>query len=151
MVLANSDGISPVQPFSGYSPRSSSCPYGTLTLYGGPSQTLQVRFQSITAVLLPRNSLNCYGLGSSPFARHYLRNHYYFLFLRVLRCFSSPGWPPCGCYIFNIAGCPIRISADHIVCANPRSFSQLITSFFASGSQGIPHTPLITSDERSFA
>ena len=33
------------------------------------------------------------GLGSSAFARHYLRNHCYFLFLRVIRCFSSPGSP----------------------------------------------------------
>ena len=33
------------------------------------------------------------GLGSCAFARHYLRNHCYFLFLRVLRCFSSPGSP----------------------------------------------------------
>ena len=32
-----------------------------------------------------------FGLGCSPFARHYLGNHYCFLFLRVLRCFSSPG------------------------------------------------------------
>ena len=31
------------------------------------------------------------GLGSSAFARHYLRNHYCFLFLRLLRCFNSPG------------------------------------------------------------
>ena len=31
------------------------------------------------------------GLGCSAFARHYLRNHYCFLFLRVLRCFTSPG------------------------------------------------------------
>ena len=31
------------------------------------------------------------GLGSSDFARHYSRNRSYFLFLRVLRCFSSPG------------------------------------------------------------
>ena len=31
-----------------------------------------------------------FGLGSSAFARHYLRNHCYFLFLQVLRCFSSP-------------------------------------------------------------
>ena len=29
------------------------------------------------------------GLGSSPVARHYWGNHYYFLFLEVLRCFSS--------------------------------------------------------------
>ena len=33
------------------------------------------------------------GLGCCAFARHYLRNHCCFLFLRVLRCFSSPGWP----------------------------------------------------------
>ena len=45
-------------------------------------------------------------------------------------------------YVFNIVGCPIRISADQSMCARPRSFSQLITSFFASESLGIPHTPL---------
>ena len=32
------------------------------------------------------------GLGCSPFARRYLGNRGCFLFLRVLRCFSSPGW-----------------------------------------------------------
>ena len=41
-------------------------------------------------------------------------------------------------------GCPIRISADQFVCANPRSFSQLITSFIASESLGIPHTLLFS-------
>ena len=45
-------------------------------------------------------------------------------------------------YVFNIVGCPIQVSTDQFVCANPRSFSQLITSFFASESLGIPHTPL---------
>ena len=34
------------------------------------------------------------GLGSSPFARRYLGNRVFFLFLRVLRCFSSPGCLP---------------------------------------------------------
>ena len=33
------------------------------------------------------------GLGCSPVARHYWGNHCCFLFLRVLRCFSSPRWP----------------------------------------------------------
>ena len=47
-----------------------------------------------------------------------------------------------GYYIFNIVGFPIRKSADQIVCANPRSLSQLITSFIASESLGIPHTLL---------
>ena len=49
-----------------------------------------------------------------------------------------------GYYIFNIVGCPIRISADQIICADPRSFSQLITSFIASETLGIPHTPLFS-------
>ena len=34
------------------------------------------------------------GLGSSGFARRYFRNRCFFLFLRLLRCFSSPGSPP---------------------------------------------------------
>ena len=32
-------------------------------------------------------------MGSSAFARHYLRNHFCFLLLGVLRCFSSPRSP----------------------------------------------------------
>ena len=34
------------------------------------------------------------GLASFHFARRYLRNRVFFLFLRVLRCISSPGSPP---------------------------------------------------------
>ena len=51
------------------------------------------RRSSDTAVLQPQNGRNRSGLGCSPFARHYWGNHYYFLFLRVLRCFSSPRLP----------------------------------------------------------
>ena len=41
-----------------------------------------------------RNAVSCTaGLGSSPFARRYLGNRGCFLFLGVLRCFSSPGVP----------------------------------------------------------
>ncbi len=43
-----------------------------------------------------------------------------------------------------VPGFPIQISADQFVFANPRSFSQLITSFFASESLGIPCVPLVT-------
>ena len=45
-------------------------------------------------VLQPHVCRNNHGLGSSLFARHYLGNHYCFLFLWVIRCFSSPGLPP---------------------------------------------------------
>ena len=34
------------------------------------------------------------GLGSAGFARRYFRHRFFFLFLRLLRCFSSPGSPP---------------------------------------------------------
>ena len=40
-------------------------------------------------VLQPRSCRNMNGLGYSPFARHYWGNHCYFLFLQVLRCFTS--------------------------------------------------------------
>ena len=42
--------------------------------------------------------ITTYGLGCSPFARHYLGNRVFFLFLRVLRCFSSPGALPATMY-----------------------------------------------------
>jgi hypothetical protein len=43
-----------------------------------------------------------------------------------------------------VLGCPIRKSPDQQSFAPPRSLSQLITSFFASESQGILRTPLLT-------
>ena len=39
------------------------------------------------------------GLGSSRFARRYSGNRVFFLFLRVLRCFSSPGCLLCTYFI----------------------------------------------------
>ena len=41
-----------------------------------------------------------------------------------------------------LVGCPIRISTDQRLFAPPRSFSQLITSFFALQSLGILRMPL---------
>ena len=43
-----------------------------------------------------------------------------------------------------VLGCPIRKSPDQQSFAPPRSLSQLITSFFASESQGILRTPFLT-------
>src|SRR3982750_1944328 len=62
-----------------------------------------------------------FGLGYSHFARHYSGNHYCFLFLPLLRCFSSRGWLSFEYYTFSIVGCPIRRSGDVIlVCSSPR-------------------------------
>ena len=45
---------------------------------------------------------------------------------------------------FKWLGFPIRKSTDLFIFADPRSLSQLITSFIASESQGIPRVPFLT-------
>ena len=55
----------------------------------------------------------------------------YFLFLRVLRCFSSPRWRRSWTGKPGGLGCPIRKSTGQGPFAPRRGFSQLITSFIA--------------------
>ena len=57
----------------------------------GLSSSILLQSDVSFAVLTPECSHS--GLGSSAFARRYFRNHFCFLFLRLLRCFSSPGSP----------------------------------------------------------
>ena len=93
--------------------------------------------------------LHLLGLGSSPFARRYLGNHCCFLFLGVLRCFSSPGAPPypmCSgmdAWVLTQAGSPIRVSPDQRLFAATRGFSQLTTPFVGPKRQGIHRVPLV--------
>ena len=88
------------------------------------------------------------GLGSFAFARRYLRNHCCFLFLRVLRCFTSPGVALGGygltprALVSLLVGCPIRRSTDQSVLAAPRGLSQLAASFVALRCQGIRRMPV---------
>ena len=72
-------------------------------------------------VLQPRRRRDAAGLGSSAFARHYLRNHVCFLLLRVLRCFSSPRsphhWMVAG---LRPAGLPhSEIPGSRVICTYP--------------------------------
>ena len=48
------------------------------------------------------------GLGSFHFARRYFGNRVFFLFLRVLRCFSSPGSPHAPMYSVHADGGMLR-------------------------------------------
>ena len=64
-------------------------PTGRSPSSAGLSRSFPVAFISFSAVLTPR--CTHHGLGSSHFARRYFGNHGCFLFLRLLRCFSSPG------------------------------------------------------------
>ena len=92
MVLPTSHKVSRVSWYSGYCrclPLSNT--RLSLSLAGFPKTFLLASnslMQSITLQCTHRS------LGSFPFARRYSGNRCFFLFLRVLRCFSSPGSPP---------------------------------------------------------
>ena len=62
----------------------------SLSLAGFP-KTILLAFSSLMQSITPR--CTHHGLGSFPFARRYSGNRCFFLFLRLLRCFSSPGSP----------------------------------------------------------
>ena len=88
--------------------------YGAITRSGGPFQILRltvglvtprrVRSSSDPAPQLPTGNacglLRRSSFGCSPFARRYLGNRGCFLFLEVLRCFSSLGLPHAA-YVFS--------------------------------------------------
>jgi hypothetical protein len=105
VVVADSHGISRAPCYSGTHPEArNDFVYRTLTVYGRPSHAIRLSHEFVTSCrisgpcgMVPqprpcnaRRLSHTIGLGSSAFAHHYSRNHYCFLFLRVLRCFTSP-------------------------------------------------------------
>jgi len=92
------------------------------------------------------------GLASSAFARHYLRNHGCFLFLWVLRCFTSPRSLQLP-YIFRqrspditLVSFEVSLFGDPRIEARlpaPRGLSQVTTSFIGSWCLGIHRLPLV--------
>ena len=93
--IALSDRISP----TGLSP----------SLAGFP-KTVRLYSQNHFCSPQPRQCMHC-GLGSSHFARRYFGNRCFFLFLALLRCFSSGGSPPyVMCWRMDDKGLPCRVS-----------------------------------------
>jgi hypothetical protein len=89
------------------------------------------------------------GLGCSAFARRYWRNHCCFLFLQVLRWFTSLSCLPApmdsaqDAPVLPEAGFPIRKSPGQSLFAAHRGLSQLTASFVDCWRQGIHRTPLV--------
>ena len=129
----DSGGISRAPPYSGNPPRDGSLsPTGPLPSVAGLSRPLRLETRFITRrrlrsdawwLLQHRGSNACGlshppGLGCSPFARRYSGNRGCFLFLGLLRCFSSPACLPCPmCSGKNdtalpVPGFPIRTPPD---------------------------------------
>ena len=148
MVPLSSVRISRVPTYSGYCSLFQNFVYRGFTSFALPFQIIRLFIQIRSRSPYPV-CIATHGLGFSDFARHYSRNHYCFLFLRVLRCFSSPGSPhiPMDSVYDNVVlptlSSLIRISTDLKIFAPPRSFSQLVTSFFGAMYQGILRKPFV--------
>ena len=97
MVPARSDKVSRVSSYSGSCQATWDFGYEAFTLSGRTSQSVLLSYVCHNAVRTPR--CTHHGLGSFHFARRYFGNRLiFFLFLRVLRCFSSPGSPRTAMY-----------------------------------------------------
>ena len=110
--------------------------YGGITLFAGTFQFLHLSIE------VPRRGPTTPGtsprFGLFRFRSPLLTESILFLFLRLLRCFTSPGIACLSLFdsgkndgILTPPGYPIRKSPDQSVFAAPRSLSQLITSFIA--------------------
>ena len=132
MVLAYSDRISPVPPYS--------C-IPVYTLRVRDYHPLRSHFPNTFHSLIysfwapPFSLATTHGITIVLFSSGYLD-------VSVLRVISRL---TVGLQVFNLQGCPIRTSMDLRSFATPHSFSQLTTSFVVSDSQGIHHTPLFAS------
>ena len=103
----------------------SSFGYAAFTLIACFPKTVLLDSRSLSAVRTPARTRA--GLGFSHFARRYFGNRVFFLFLRVLRCFSSPGSLPVAMYLPRDAisgGFPhSEISGSLAICASPKLFA----------------------------
>ena len=100
-------------------------------------------FSFVMAVPQPRTLRKAFGLGCSHFARRYSGNRFCFLFLWLLRCFSSPG---CLFLFYEFKkefyrGCPIRESSDLCLFPAPRSVSPVSAPFIVSECLGLHRKP----------
>ena len=94
MVPADSRKISRVPRYSGYSQNINFVRVRDYhSLRSSFPNLFHLKINVHIRVLQPRTCLNKYGLGCSLFDRLYWGNHVCFIFLRLLRCFSSPSLP----------------------------------------------------------
>ena len=98
MVPAYSIKVSRVSMYSGFRHVNSSFAYGAFTLFGRLSQNLSARFVESIMRSEPRNAcIPVWPLSISLAATLEIERNFssfFFLFLRLLRCFSSPGSLP---------------------------------------------------------
>ena len=136
MVPAHSIKVSRVSMYSGFRHVNSSFAYGAFTLSGRLSQNLSARSVESRLWSEPRSARTpVWPLSISlaaPLEIDFSFSSSGYLEVSVHRGPFHTLW--IGVWIHEVAhvGFPIQISADRWIFAPPRSFSQLITSFFGS-------------------
>ena len=127
MVPADSDRVPRAPPYSGTRPRPSLLRVREFHPLRRDFPDASTSIDDLRGLALQHPTVRKHpGLGSSPFARHYSGNRCFFLFLRVLRCFSSPRWPRDIITVTGLlpAGLPHSDTRGSFrVCQSPRSFA----------------------------
>ena len=119
------------------SKRSQDFTYRIITFYDLAFQLIRLSYDFVTPYRKSYNPSPKTGLDYFRFARHYSGNRFFFLFHRLLRCFSSPGYSNipmysvCCNWALPQLGSPIRKSPDQSVLTAPRSISLFVTSFIS--------------------
>ena len=147
MVLPYSHKVPRVSWYSGSHWFLSDFAYEAFTLSGRTSQSVLLSYVCHNAVRTPR--CTHHGLGSFHFAHRYFGNRLiFFLFLRVLRCFSSPGSPRTAMYSLHAdRGFLCRVSPFRYLRINGyvllpeafRSLSRLSSALSAKASTLRPY------------
>ena len=122
--------------------------YGALTRCGPTFQTVPLAFfSSRVTPITPARALRHRRFGLFPVRSPLLGESLLLSLPAGTKMFQFPAFAPAKRPVTGSLppGCPIRTSADLFAFADPRGFSQLVTSFFASESPGIPHAPLFSS------
>ena len=137
MVPAYSHKVPRVSWYSGSRLVSSLFMYGAFTLSGRLSQNLSIKLAESIPRSEPRHARTpVWPLPISLAAT--LGITCCFLFLALLRCFSSGGSPYAAMDSLHstmtllIVDCSIRTSSDQCLLTTPRSISSFATSFFGS-------------------
>ena len=134
--------VSRVRYYSGATWLVSDFVYGSFTLFAWLFQNHSTIFlNTFWWSATPKNK--SFGLASFPFARRYLGNHCCFLFLRLLRCFSSPGslymamYSPYSDRSFSCRVSPfrnLRVNGYLLLTVAYRSLSRLSSALSAKAS-----------------
>ena len=114
--------------------------YRAITVSGGPFQAASVWHRAPMSRSHNPSRASTTGLGWPDFARRYFRDRGCFLFLRVLRCFSSPGLPlACArSSVLRPMGLPhSEILGSQLVCSSPR----LIAAYHVLHRLPVPRHP----------